>query len=510
VRSQALPLTASTRSNVLAATQTFFDAVCEELRSSEHDLWHWRRAAAAAGATGLLTQGLARMLGRRQPATSLGRADDVYMERMHVIRDSQQQLLTALAALQRELSPAAQALLVTPSDGLLHAASLGVVDAARAVCDVALRLAGRTHEVGQPRSAETAAQLLCSLADAVDVERGHGYPVGCIPVRCRRPPAWMAALPRAMLVLAGSMATARWLISAVRSGDLARWSRGARASIEDAYNAHVATPLNAVYKELFSTFRSRPGGVVTDRAMAASQESLRRQLADFAAAHGGSGGAAEDMEVLMRTYEKDAKKPVYGMLFGDLAWAMLVQIQKLKTDGEAAMMTMDQTLRANELTLSLVAALPGMAIVAGVLSALGTLFRRRPPIAPAHATAALRCHLEAATRALSIAEAMPQDSGSLAQHGRVLLALDGVHAAAAALLSPDTNAGPAAAAMQRQRLQVAETAVAGGAIRAVERQMEAWDAFQADVLFLGRADVHVASRLRAAERLMARTQGLLR
>ena len=242
--------------------------------------------------------------------------------------------------------------------------------------------------------------------------------------------------------------------------------------------------------------------------MAASQESLRRQLADFAAAHGGSGGAADDMDVLMRTYEKDAKKPVYGMLFGDLAWAMLVQIQKLKTDGEAAMMTLDQTLRANELTLSLVAALPGMAIVSGVLSALGTLFRRKPPIAPAHATAALRCHLEAATRALSVAEAMPQDSGSLAQHGRVLFALDGVHAAAAALLSPDTNAGPAAAAMRAA--QVAETAVAGGAIRAGERQIEAWDAFQADVLFLGRADVHVASRLRAAERLMARTQALLR
>jgi nuclear-control-of-ATPase protein 2 len=215
------------------------------------------------------------------------------------------------------------------------------------------------------------------------------------------------------------------------------------------------------------------------------------------------------MDVLMRTYEKDAKKPVYGMLFGDLAWAMLVQIQKLKTDGEAAMMAMDQTLRANELTLSLVAALPGMAIVAGVLSALGTLFRRRPPIAPAHATAALRCHLEAATRALSIAEAMPQDSGSLAQHGRVLLALDGVHAAAAALLTPDTNAaGPASAAVKAA--QVAESAVAGGAIRAVERQMEAWDAFQEDVLFLGRADVQVSSRLRAAERLMARTQGLLR
>ena len=36
------------------------------------------------------------------------------------------------------------------------------------------------------------------------------------------------------------------------------------------------------------------------------------------------------METLMRTYEKQLQSPIYGMLYGNLMTAMLIQMQKLK------------------------------------------------------------------------------------------------------------------------------------------------------------------------------------
>ena len=45
--------------------------------------------------------------------------------------------------------------------------------------------------------------------------------------------------------------------------------------------------------------------------------------------------------------------------------ACIVQVQKLKLDTEAAMLELDQILRANELTVAVVAAIPSLAIAGG-------------------------------------------------------------------------------------------------------------------------------------------------
>ena len=46
-------------------------------------------------------------------------------------------------------------------------------------------------------------------------------------------------------------------------------------------------------------------------------------------------------------------------------WALYQQVQKLKLDTEAAMLELDQILRANELTVAVVAAIPSLAIAGG-------------------------------------------------------------------------------------------------------------------------------------------------
>ena len=69
------------------------------------------------------------------------------------------------------------------------------------------------------------------------------------------------------------------------------------------------------------------------------------------------------MEELMKDYEEELKNPIKGMISGNLMRSMLIQVQKLKVHTEAAMLTMDQILASNELTIAATAALPAIAIL---------------------------------------------------------------------------------------------------------------------------------------------------
>lgn len=49
----------------------------------------------------------------------------------------------------------------------------------------------------------------------------------------------------------------------------------------------------------------------------------------------------------MSKYESELKDPVRNLLLGQLARSLLIQVQRLKLDTEAAMLELDQILRAN-------------------------------------------------------------------------------------------------------------------------------------------------------------------
>ena len=80
------------------------------------------------------------------------------------------------------------------------------------------------------------------------------------------------------------------------------------------------------------------------------------------------------MEELMKDYEEELKNPIKGMISGNLMRSMLIQVQKLKVHTEAAMLTMDQILASNELTIAATAALPAIAIL-GITYCLFTIVR---------------------------------------------------------------------------------------------------------------------------------------
>jgi nuclear-control-of-ATPase protein 2 len=196
------------------------------------------------------------------------------------------------------------------------------------------------------------------------------------------------------------------------SHDLDNWIKAAAEGVRSAWAEHVIGPLERVRGELFNTFRRRPV-IVSMGEYEADRDSLQRMLEDFktdfiqrrgtAAAlanrnttsSGDSSGGGVDtgvavvevedvqllegMELMMRSYEQELKRPVRNLVSGDLMRSLLIQVQKLKVDTESAMLEIDQILRANELSISLVAAVPAFLIAGVVLYSLGNAVTPTPP-----------------------------------------------------------------------------------------------------------------------------------
>ena len=115
-------------------------------------------------------------------------------------------------------------------------------------------------------------------------------------------------------------------------------------------------------------------------AAAAEGSNSTNAAAEYGGDTIGSGDELlEGMELMMRSYEMELKKPIKNLLSGDLMRSLLIQVQKLKVDTESAMLEIDQILRANELSISLVAAVPAFLIAGAGLFYLGRALTPAPP-----------------------------------------------------------------------------------------------------------------------------------
>ena len=242
---------------------------------------------------------------------------------------------------------------------------------------------------------------------------------------------------------AASAAAAAWLYRHSRlggSGDLERWAREGADAAAASWRAHVVEPVAALRDELFRTFRDR-AAIVSPDELGADKRALLRMLEDFSAdrpAYAAAGAAevaasaapaaapaaaaaaaaapvpvqpppaaaadaaaaatlpppdrdavARGMAAVMACYEAELRAPVRGLVAGDLARTLLIQVQRLKVDTEAAMLELDQILRSNELTVALLAAVPSLLVGGVVLMRLARLLLpRRAPDPKTEAVAA--------------------------------------------------------------------------------------------------------------------------
>ncbi|XP_010906408.1 protein DGS1, mitochondrial [Elaeis guineensis] len=157
-----------------------------------------------------------------------------------------------------------------------------------------------------------------------------------------------------------------WLLrhsSLMGSPDMDNWIREAKESTAGFWKDHVEQPLISIRDELFETFRGRHKGVMEVEEVKLTEDSLHRMLLTFCEQTKGEKlpenmSDQEMLEIVMARYEKELMHPLHNLLSGELARAMLIQIQKLKLDLETAMLELDQILKANEINFAVLAALP--------------------------------------------------------------------------------------------------------------------------------------------------------
>ena len=175
------------------------------------------------------------------------------------------------------------------------------------------------------------------------------------------------------------------------SDDLERWAKASMQAIQAAWKTHVVEPLENLQGELFNTFRARPSIVSLDE-YEADRDSLKRMLQSFKTdvqtkskipselkVAVDNPDNLEGLEVMMHCYESELKRPIKNLVAGDLMRSLLIQVQQMKVNTESAMLEIDQILKANELSISLVAAVPAFLMGGACLYAVGRVLTPSPP-----------------------------------------------------------------------------------------------------------------------------------
>lgn len=175
------------------------------------------------------------------------------------------------------------------------------------------------------------------------------------------------------------------------SDDLENWAKASLQAVQAAWKTHIVEPLENLQGELFNTFRARPS-IVSLEEYEADRDSLKRMLQSFKTdvqtkskipselkVAVDNPDNLEGLEVMMHCYESELKRPIKNLVAGDLMRSLLIQVQQMKVNTESAMLEIDQILKANELSISLVAAVPAFLIGGAGLYAVGRVLTPSPP-----------------------------------------------------------------------------------------------------------------------------------
>nr|CAB3495908.1 unnamed protein product [Digitaria exilis] len=146
-------------------------------------------------------------------------------------------------------------------------------------------------------------------------------------------------------------------------------------------DSFLSSQIISIRDELFETFKQRDKGVMENQEVQLTEDSLRRMLVAFCE-KAEARKLPEDssvqamLEILAKRYEKELIHPIQNLFTGELARAMLIQIQKLKLDLESGLLEMDQILRANAINFAVLAALPAFGLSLLLLMLLRTWIQR--------------------------------------------------------------------------------------------------------------------------------------
>ncbi|KAI4383705.1 hypothetical protein MLD38_009511 [Melastoma candidum] len=134
-------------------------------------------------------------------------------------------------------------------------------------------------------------------------------------------------------------------------------------AISEAKDFTVSFLKEHVKQLVCSTFKKRHKSVKNVEEVELTVNSLRRMLLAFCEQTKGqnlpeNATDQEMLELVMTRYEKELTHPIQNLVSGELARALLIQVQKFKLDIETAMLNLDTILQTVEIYIATLAALP--------------------------------------------------------------------------------------------------------------------------------------------------------
>lgn len=196
-------------------------------------------------------------------------------------------------------------------------------------------------------------------------------------VKANGRPSWLIRywLP-ATLLLVSSTTILR--IVSNRKEEILNWVREFGQTAIDFWSNWVIEPT----KRVIGTIRHNADSevsIMSKRSLESDRASLERMVVDFAVKHAEGAPLNEsqisdvkarlregDLTTVLRSYEKDIQSPIKGAIAGNLASALLIQVQKTKVDLELAMAGIDSILKSQELLFGFIGLTPGVLVSIGV------------------------------------------------------------------------------------------------------------------------------------------------
>ncbi|KAF1947982.1 NCA2-domain-containing protein [Clathrospora elynae] len=157
-----------------------------------------------------------------------------------------------------------------------------------------------------------------------------------------------------------------------RREQILAWVREFGQTVVDFWTNWVVEPT----KKIIGTIRHNADSevsIMSKRSLESDRASLERMVVDFAIKNPDGPALNEtqiadikakvregDLTTVLRSYEKDIQSPVKGAIVGNLASALLIQVQKTKVDVEVAMSGIDSILKSQELLFGFIGLTPGV------------------------------------------------------------------------------------------------------------------------------------------------------
>jgi nuclear-control-of-ATPase protein 2 len=193
-------------------------------------------------------------------------------------------------------------------------------------------------------------------------------------------------LPATVLLVSS---TTLFRIAINRQEEIVSWIRELGQTVIDFWTNWVVEPT----KKVVGTIRHDEDSevsIMSKRSLESDRASLERMVVDFAIKNPDGPALNEtqiadirarvregDLTAVLRSYEKDIQSPVKGAIVGNLASALLIQVQKTKVDVEVAMSGIDSILKSQELLFGFIGLTPGVLVSVGVFRWLQGVFSSR-------------------------------------------------------------------------------------------------------------------------------------